>query len=95
MLNLSNSHEGDTYSTVEPCVHQLYQSVLTSGVGAVVSVKGWHTMASVVDGVARTTKQAKVVTTLAGISRSCTQGNRKKTETIMRLRSFFLSLCFP
>ena len=58
------------------------RSILTSGVGAVVSIKGWHTLASGGGGVACTTKQAKVVTALAGISRSCTQGDREKTEQL-------------
>ena len=60
----------------------LCRSILTSGVGAVVSIKGWHTLASVVvGGVARTPRQAKVVTALAGISRSCTQETGRRQSS--------------
>ena len=58
-------------------------SVLTSGVGAVVSIKGWNTLASVV-GCACTTKQAEEVTTAGCIIRSCThtQGEGERTEKL-------------
>ena len=58
-------------------------SVLTSGVGAVVSIKGWNTLASVV-GRACTIKQAEEVTAAGCIIWSCThaQGDGEKTDQL-------------
>ena len=58
--------------------------VLTSGVGTVVSIKGWNTLADVFVHVTSTTKQTEEVTAAGCIIRSCThaQGDDEKTEKL-------------